>query len=221
MEVSRPCFGPGLWPGPRRQARWAGRSPGSRSAAGASCAAGCGASLGWRASPDNARRSGPVAVTFSCDRRTGATLGALTWARSEGLEPPTFRSVARFRSSRSVCSCQTDLLRGLERGRLVQPHPALSNAVVSKSVSKIGSRLPSRIVRSSRRLDANYWRRRRLSSRTVLALPQVRVSARWMSCWYTASIEMQVTGVAGHRSSPEVFRCTHRMTTPVPRDLSS
>ncbi len=39
-------FGPGLWPGPRRQARWAGRGfQGQRRAAGASRAAGCEAPL--------------------------------------------------------------------------------------------------------------------------------------------------------------------------------
>jgi hypothetical protein len=41
---------------------------------------------------------------------------------------------------------------------------------------------------------------------TVLALPQVRVSARWISCLYLASIEMWVTGMAGtagHRRHPD------------------
>ena len=44
---------------------------------------------------------------------------------------------------------------------------------------------------------------------TVLAVPQVRVSARWISCWRAASIELQVTGVAGtaaHRRHPDA--CT-------------
>lgn len=36
---------------------------------------------------------------------------------------------------------------------------------------------------------------------TVLAVPQVRVFARWMSCSRAASIEMQVTGIGGnHRN---------------------
>jgi hypothetical protein len=39
-------------------------------------------------------------------------------------------------------------------------------------------------------LDANYWRCRRLSLGTVLAVPQVRVAARWMSCSRAPSIEM-------------------------------
>ena len=45
-EVRRARFGPGLRPGPRRQARWAGRGlRGQRRAAGASRAAGCEAPL--------------------------------------------------------------------------------------------------------------------------------------------------------------------------------
>src|SRR6266702_1827354 len=40
-QVRRAPIGPGLWPGPRRQARWAGRGlQGQRRAAGASRAAG-------------------------------------------------------------------------------------------------------------------------------------------------------------------------------------
>ena len=67
IEVRRARFGPGLWPGPRRQARWAGRGlQGQRRAEGASRAAGCGAPVeAGGASPDNARRSGPVVVTSS------------------------------------------------------------------------------------------------------------------------------------------------------------
>ena len=46
VHVRRAPIGPGLWPGPRRQARWAGRGlRGQRRAAGASRAAGCGAPL--------------------------------------------------------------------------------------------------------------------------------------------------------------------------------
>jgi hypothetical protein len=46
LRVRRAAIGPGLWPGPRRQARWAGRGlQGQRRAAGASRAAGCGAPL--------------------------------------------------------------------------------------------------------------------------------------------------------------------------------
>ena len=57
--------GPGLWPGPRRQARWAGRGlQGQRRAEDASRAAGCEAPLRLGgASPDNAWRSGSLAVT--------------------------------------------------------------------------------------------------------------------------------------------------------------
>ena len=45
-EVRRARFGPGLWPGPCRQARWAGRGlQGQRRAAGASRVAGCEAPL--------------------------------------------------------------------------------------------------------------------------------------------------------------------------------
>ena len=58
--------------------------------------------------------------------------------RSEGLEPPTFRSVARFRLSRDRSAvCQTGLLAGVEDGGLVQLHPGSSTSVVSKSVSKV------------------------------------------------------------------------------------
>ena len=54
MQVRRARSGPGLWPGPRRQARWAGRGL-RRSRAGALDAGG--------ADPDNARHFGPVVVT--------------------------------------------------------------------------------------------------------------------------------------------------------------
>jgi len=51
-QVCRARFGPGLWPGPRRQARWAGRGlRGQRRAAGASRAAGCEGRWGWRGQP--------------------------------------------------------------------------------------------------------------------------------------------------------------------------
>src|SRR5437773_10846126 len=65
-EVRRAHFGPGLWPGPRRQARWADRGSRvngarrrrvPRSGMRSTVEAG-------GASPDNARRSGPVALTF-------------------------------------------------------------------------------------------------------------------------------------------------------------
>ena len=71
LSVRRACFGPGLWPGPCRQARWAGRGlrrsragpagrflrSGQKRPSGALDAGG--------ASPDNARRSGPLTATSS------------------------------------------------------------------------------------------------------------------------------------------------------------
>ena len=57
-----------------------------------------------------------------------------------------------------------------------------------------------------------------LSLGTVLAVPQVRVSARWMSCSRSASLEMQVTGVARHRKLTGGTPCTHQMTTSHRRD---
>jgi hypothetical protein len=74
---------------------------------------------------------------------------------------------------------------------------------------------------SSCRLDANWWPRRGLSRETVLAVPQVRVAARWISCSRAASIEIQVIGVAGHRSSREIVPCTHQPTTFLRRSRSS
>ena len=51
-------------------------------------------------------------------------------------------------------------------------------------------------------LDANCWcRRLARAPGTVLAVPQIWVSARWISCLGPASMERQVTGVAGHRRS--------------------
>jgi hypothetical protein len=60
-KVRRARFGPGLWPGPRRQARWVGRGlQGQRRAAGASRAGGMRSTVeAGGADPDNARRSGP------------------------------------------------------------------------------------------------------------------------------------------------------------------
>ena len=63
MEVRRAHSGPGLWPGPRRQARWAGRGSGVKGLPEGTrrrCALDAGG-----ASPDNARRTGPQAVTCS------------------------------------------------------------------------------------------------------------------------------------------------------------
>jgi hypothetical protein len=65
--------GPDLRPGPRRQARWGGRGPGSRVGA---CAHRLGDATGGSAldaggaAPDNPRRSGPVSWPFARDRRT-------------------------------------------------------------------------------------------------------------------------------------------------------
>ena len=71
-EVRRARIGPGLRPGPCRQARWVGR--GSRvngGPEGAFRGAWMGSTVeAGGADPDNARRSGPVAVTFAGDRRT-------------------------------------------------------------------------------------------------------------------------------------------------------
>ena len=58
---------------------------------------------------------------------------------------------------------------------------------------------------------ANHRRRCSLHLGTVLALPRIRVTARWISCSRVASIEMSVTGMAWHRSLKEVSRCTHRI----------
>jgi hypothetical protein len=66
VEVRRARFGPGLWPGPRRQARWAGRGSGAQGSALAEQATRRRRALdAGGASPDNARRSGPLAVTSS------------------------------------------------------------------------------------------------------------------------------------------------------------
>ncbi len=56
---------------------------------------------------------------------------------------------------------------------------------------------------------------------TVLAVPQVGVAAQWMSCSRVASIEMQVTGVAGHRKSQEASRCMHQQATSFRGNLRS
>ena len=56
-------------------------------------------------------------------------------------------------------------------------------------------------------LDANCWCRRLARvPRTVLALPQIWVSARCISGLGPASIERQVTGMAGDRRLLEEFR---------------
>src|SRR6266700_227208 len=51
-------------------------------------------------------------------------------------------------------------------------------------------------TRSMRTAGAGWLAR---ASGAVLALPQIWVSARWISCLGPVSIERQVTGVAGHR----------------------
>ena len=71
--------------------------------------------------------------------------GPLIWARSEGLEPPTFGSVARSEVSRVVLDRRPALLLAHMEGDRFQSHPRSSRSIVSKSVSKIGS-LGSRIL---------------------------------------------------------------------------
>jgi hypothetical protein len=88
MEVRRAPIGPGLWPGPRRQARRVGSlvarglAPPTMLSAKRFLRSGqkgsSGALAGGRADPDNARRSGPVTVTVSPD----ATL--TVWFNSRG-----------------------------------------------------------------------------------------------------------------------------------------
>ena len=55
---------------------------------------------------------------------------------------------------------------------------------------------------------------------TVLAVPQVRVAARWISCSRAASIEIGDRS-GRRRRSQEASRCAHRLTTSPPRDPSS
>jgi hypothetical protein len=55
----------------------------------------------------------------------------------------------------------------------------------------------------------------------VLADPQVRVTARWISWLREASIEMRVTGVAGTAANKERSLCLLRLATPLPRALLS
>jgi hypothetical protein len=56
---------------------------------------------------------------------------------------------------------------------------------------------------------------------TVLAVLQVRVSARWFPDNRTESIEMQVTGEAGTAVYRRRFTCVDRLTTSIPDDPSS
>jgi hypothetical protein len=83
-------FGPGLWPGPRRQARWVGiRSPGSRVGA-------CAHRLGdategsaldaGGADPDNARQGGPG----DCDLHPA---NRLAWREYDGLVLLVWRGI--------------------------------------------------------------------------------------------------------------------------------
>ena len=66
-EVRRALVGPGLWPGPRRQARWVGRGSGVNGAPKARPREARTRSTvdAGGADPDNARRSSPVTVTFA------------------------------------------------------------------------------------------------------------------------------------------------------------
>jgi len=75
-------FGPGLWPGPRRQAHWAGRGlQGQRRAAGASRASGMQSTVeAGGASPDNARQVRPGRCDiFTVPGAPGATVTAWPW----------------------------------------------------------------------------------------------------------------------------------------------
>jgi hypothetical protein len=66
MEVRRARSGPGLWPGPRRQARWVGRGLRGQGSALAKQETRRRRALdAGGAGPDNARRSGPVPVILS------------------------------------------------------------------------------------------------------------------------------------------------------------
>ena len=89
VEVRRAPIGPGLWPGPRRQARWAGG-----------------------ASPDNARRSGPAGCgIFTVFGVPGVSASAWSWcwrarqrdtARTAGGRSPGCR--ARQPPRRRTCA---------------------------------------------------------------------------------------------------------------------
>jgi hypothetical protein len=93
QQVRRACSGPGLWPGPRRQARWAGRGlRGQRRAAGASRVAGCEAPL----RPEGPARTmrGVPARWLCCDifPAISAPRASLTaWPCSCGAAPGPLR----------------------------------------------------------------------------------------------------------------------------------
>jgi hypothetical protein len=112
-EVRRVRFGPGLWPGPRRQARWAGR--GSR-VKGARRDATEGSALdAGGASPDNARRTGPGAVHLFRDRRTWRDVdglvvvlaGAAAGYGGNRMRPVTGGAVRGSRRVRRACVRRT------------------------------------------------------------------------------------------------------------------
>jgi hypothetical protein len=81
------CFGPGLWPGPCRQARWGGRGSGVNGAPQARPACGMRSTVeAGGADPDNARRSAPAAVTSRLRRSLREANGLmLTNGRGTGV----------------------------------------------------------------------------------------------------------------------------------------
>jgi hypothetical protein len=86
-EVHRARLRPGLWPGPRRQARWVGSGlRGQRRAEGASRVSGMRSTVeAGGADPDNARRSGSLAGT--CLRRRRNSREADGWSSQAGAAP--------------------------------------------------------------------------------------------------------------------------------------
>jgi hypothetical protein len=92
-----------------------------------------------------------AAVTAIARSEAAADMGwARSETRSEGLEPPTFRSVARFEASRLVHERRASLLGAPADGQPLQRSPRSSRSVVSNPVSKITGKRGSGIRKVGR-----------------------------------------------------------------------
>ena len=126
MEVRRACFGPGLWPGPRRQARWVGRGlQGQRRAVGVSRVAGCEAPL---------RLEGPTRTMcgvppcrcdiFKASGALGASASAWLWCRRARQRDTTGTAGGRSPGPRCAAARRAVGLASEGRGESCRPPTA-------------------------------------------------------------------------------------------------
>jgi hypothetical protein len=155
-KVRRARSGPGLWPGPRRQARWAGRGlQGQRRAAGASRAAGCEAPLRLE-EPARTMRGAPPPVAMTSSRRPARLARGRRPGRGAGGRGSGIRrgpQAAGYRGPRCAAARRAVGLASEGRGESCRPATArprvnpgrlrrVTLAALSLSAARVRPRCP-------------------------------------------------------------------------------